>query len=472
MADDIVVIGGSKPSADERFEALFRAEYEHLAAASETPEQAQRAFLRLWRRRWLVRDVEAATRYLRGDTPRPAEAPGAVDIDRAWHEFQGLRASARRRFTVTVAAAGLGAMIAAALPVLVVRLTAGQPPRLILPKVQRPPPIPPSEPGAIAARIPVSGIAGLTTAGGQLWAIGGPGPQRRFQLVEIDPRNGMVGRRVRLAWQPTSVTAGAGEVWLGTPFGRQRGQVQRFDPATGRPVGTLHLPAGRCFQIAYGARSLWADCQINRLDSIEFLRIDPQTGQVTWRSGPVIAAPGSGQFGPVNTAPMAVAPTGLWYATSSGVAGFVGPDLQQVSVRPPAFTINLKVTTALLYSEGFMWAMAGDDGSVAKIDPATGRVLRIYTFFSYGLGQGLSLTVGQGSLWLLDNGDFVRPSVLQASITTGRIKARVSGPRLCGAGGFWECGQIYATPGAIWVTCTDWLARIDPGRLRSLGHPQ
>jgi hypothetical protein len=115
--------------------------------------------------------------------------------------------------------------------------------------------------------------------------------------------------------------------------------------------------------------------------------------------------------------------------------------------------------------------MAGDDGSVAKIDPATGRVLRIYTFFSYGVGQGLSLTVGHGSLWLLDNGDFFRPSVLQVSITTGRVTGRVAGPRLCGAGGAGQqCWQIYATPGAIWVTAQDWVARIDPGRLRPLGH--
>jgi hypothetical protein len=418
MADDIVVIGGSKPGAGERFEAFFRAEYEHLVAASETPEQAQRAFLRLWRRRWLVRDIRAATMHLRGETPGPARAPGAVNIDRAWHEFLGLRARARRRFTVTVAAAGLGAVIAGAVPVLVLRLPAGQPPRFILPVVPRPPPIPPSEPGAIAARIPVSGIAGLTAAGGQLWAIRRPGPQQRFQLVEIDPRTGRVGWRVDLAWQPASVTAGAGTVWLGTPFGRQRGQVQRFDPATGRPAGAVHLPAGRCFQIAYGAASLWAGCQINRPDTIEFLRIDPRAGRVTWRSGPVIGAPGPGQFGPVLTVPIAVAPAGLWYATSSGVAGFVGPGLRPVRVRPPAYTINLKVTAALLYTGGFVWAMAGDDGSVAKIDPATGRVLRIYTFFSYGVGQGLSLTVGHGSLWLLDYGDFFYPSVLQVSIST------------------------------------------------------
>jgi hypothetical protein len=56
MADDIVAIGGS--GAAERFEALFRAEYENVVAASGCSErQVQQAFLRLWRRRWLVRDT-------------------------------------------------------------------------------------------------------------------------------------------------------------------------------------------------------------------------------------------------------------------------------------------------------------------------------------------------------------------------------------------------------------------------------
>lgn len=125
--------------------------------------------------------------------------------------------------------------------------------------------------------------------------------------------------------------------------------------------------------------------------------------------------------------------------------------------------MSLEVTTALVYSEGFIWAMAGDDGSVAKIDPATGRVLRIYTFYSYLSGQGLSVAVAQGSLWLLDNQDFRYPSVLQVSIATGLPAGRVGGRRLCG--GQFYCWRIYATPSAIWVPGSAWLARIDPARL-------
>src|SRR5690348_8788342 len=98
MADDIVAIGGSKPGADERFEALFRSEYESLAATpGSTERQVQRAFLRLWRRRWLVRDATYAGKYLRGGVGGRTAASGAVDVERAWREFQGLRAQAKRR---------------------------------------------------------------------------------------------------------------------------------------------------------------------------------------------------------------------------------------------------------------------------------------------------------------------------------------------------------------------------------------
>jgi len=75
VADDIVAIGGSRPGADERVEALFRAEYQYLVIASGCSErQAQQAFLRLWRRRWLYRDTRAAVRYLRRDAQGPGPA--------------------------------------------------------------------------------------------------------------------------------------------------------------------------------------------------------------------------------------------------------------------------------------------------------------------------------------------------------------------------------------------------------------
>ena len=314
--------------------------------------------------------------------------------------------------------------------------------------------------GAITARVPLSGVYGLAAAGGQVWVIRSyRARQQSAQLVRIDPRTGRIGLRIGLAGQPGSITAGAGMVWLSTPSGGQRGQIERIDAATGRPAGVLRLPAGRCLQVSYGAGSLWAGCEVGKPDAIGFLRIDPATGHVVWRSA-LVHAGTQGRYGPILPVPMAAAPNGLWYATGSGVAGFAGPGLRAVSVRPPPYTISLK-SAALVYSEGFVWAMAGDDGSIAKIDPATGRVLRIYTFISYLSGQGLSLAVTQGSLWLLDYADFAYPSVLRVSITTGLPAARAGGQRLCGG----QCWQIYATPGAIWVPGATWLARIDPARL-------
>lgn len=461
VADDIVAMGGSRPGADERFEALFRAEYQNLVIASACSErQAQQAFLRLWRKRWLYRDTLAAVRYLRRDAQDPAGAPGTVDVDRAWLEFQHLRSRRRRRLAFRAAAAAAAVLIAGGALELAGQLIPGQRAPFRPSALARPPRMPPNDPGAITARVPLSGVYGLAAAGGQVWVMRSyRAPGQSAQLVRIDPRTGGIGQRVGLARPPGSITAGAGMVWLSMRSGRPRGQIVRIDAATGRPAGVLRLPAGRCLQLSYGSGWLWAACQAGKPDAIRFLRIDPATGRVAWRSA-LVHAGTQGQYGPVLPVPMAAAPDGLWYATLSGVAGFAGQGLRAMSVRPPPYTINLEPAATLVYSEGFVWAMAGDDGSIAKIDPATGRVLRIYTFVSYLSGQVLSLAVAQGSLWLLNNGGFAYPSVLRVSITTGLPQARTGGPRLCGG----LCWQIYATPGAIWVPASTWLTRIDPVR--------
>src|SRR5579859_6987014 len=109
MADDIVAIGGSKPGADERFETLFRSEYESLAVTPGiTERQVQRAFLRLWRRRWLVRDSAYAIKDLRAGAVGgggQATAPGAIDVELAWREFQDLRTRGRRKLAIAAGGA-------------------------------------------------------------------------------------------------------------------------------------------------------------------------------------------------------------------------------------------------------------------------------------------------------------------------------------------------------------------------------
>ena len=443
MADDVVAIGGSKPGTDERFEALFRSEYENLAATPGTTErQVLRAFLRLWRRRWLVRDARIAVTYLRGGAGGPATAPGAVDVERAWREFQVLRSRGRRK--LAIAAAGGGALILVAGSVLVV--TAGQqPPSPSLPVLARTPRLPPVDPSAVTARIPLSGVIGVAAAGGRLWVARGSG-----WLVEVDPRTNAIGMRVRLGWAPGSLVAGATAVWLTTPYGRRRGQIERFDATTGRRSAVLHLAAGKCLQLAFAASSLWATCQVSR--AIAFLRIDPGSGRVAWRSPPARWQYQYGSF----LGPMTAVPSGVWYANGSGVAGYVAPGPRLVTVTAPPYTINLRSTASLVYSAGFVWAMAGDDGSVAKIDAVTGRVVRIYSRYP---APDSAMTVAQGSFWVLDNQDFAYVSVLRVSAATGRATGRAGGPRLCGSG---QSFQIFATPGAIWVPCASWLARIDP----------
>lgn len=257
-------------------------------------------------------------RYLGRDAYGLAQVPGAVGVDRAWLEFEHLRSRSRRRLISGAVGAAAVAVIASGALELAGRVASGRSAPFHPRAAARVPRIPPGDPGAVTARVPVSGVCGLAAAGGQLWAVRTFGARPgSSQLVRIGLRTDRIGRRIRLAWQPGSIAAGAGMVWLTTPFGRQRGQVDRIDAATGRPAGVLHLPAGRCLQVSYGAGSLWAGCEARSPDMIGFLRIDPATGRVAWRSALVHAAATPGQYGPVLAGPMAAAPDGLWYATSS-----------------------------------------------------------------------------------------------------------------------------------------------------------
>jgi hypothetical protein len=108
-----------------------------------------------------------------------------------------------------------------------------------------------------------------------------------------------------------------------------------------------------------------------------------------------------------------------------------------------------------------VWALTSDE-SVAKVDPATGRVVRIYTYRSYdpSYTAGFNyLAVGHGSLWFLN---WRTGAVVRVSIATGKQVGDAA--RVASECSRWSCGQIYSTPGGIWVPTSDRLIRIMPGR--------
>ena len=385
-----------------------------------------------------------------------------IDTDGAWRELRLRRSRAghnRRRWLAAAAAASVVAVVATAIPLLSGSLSAAPPGRHPTGPASRPSTAPGtfrSYPGAIVARIAVSGVVDVVQAGARAWAVRNSGSTASdsYQLVGIDLRTDRSTLRVNLGRSFRAVVAGHGMVWLTTTKGQAQGQLERIDPATGGVITTLHLPVGRCSYATYGGGRLWAQCADGRGATL-FLRINPVTGVVDGRFGPV-----RGQFGSI-----AVAPQGVWYNNYSGISGLVGAGsaARAITVRDPAYPVSFAYAQSLVYSQGFIWVLTNDE-SVAKINPATGRVVRVYTYASYDPADngGLDfLAAGGGSLWFLDDG-YPFSGVLRVSEATGRPLGGVTVPSgSCGE----ACWQIYVSGSAVWVPTMESLLRIDPARL-------
>lgn len=296
-----------------------------------------------------------------------------------------------------------------------------------------------------------TGMAGKVVAqSGQVWEVTYAG-----SLFRIDQRTNRVTFREHIPglWD---ITAGAGALWVLTKPDGSFGHLLKLDPATGHVITRFPI-ARRCQQVSYGGTQLWLACGTGTTD---FLRINPATGHVIAVAGP---ARGVGD--------VAATPTGIWYTGNSGISGFVGTGarLRWVNVVDAAYPVAFfQNTDSLVYGQGALWALTTDE-SVAKIDPATGRVIRAYGYQTYdpAYSGGLDfMAVGLGSFWFLDYG---RPAtgVLRVSMATGQPQGRVSGAGSCGQ----PCSQIYFAGGSVWVPTEHYISRIDPVRQGRITRP-
>jgi hypothetical protein len=387
-----------------------------------------------------------------------------LDIGRAWRDLTLLRHrdTGRRRRRRAVGAAVLAAAAVAAIlagPVLARGPHSTAPGHTVGPSGSSTP----SFPGAVVARIPVSGVHNLTESGSYAWVLAQASVSGEQQLVRISLATNNVTLRIPLGIdQDATVAAGNGGVWVTTRYGQARGQILRLDPATGRVVSTLHLPAGPCTNLAYSSGGIWTTCAVTRGTS-RVLLLSPATGKPIWSAGPV----------PRFNDSLAETPDSFWYIGSTTIKGLVrdGSGVRTLTVRDPSYPVGFgDDTDTLVYAAGYLWALTTDE-SVAKINPATGTVMRIYTYRTYDprYRQGLNfLAVGHRSLWFLDDGPLnvrARPrfGVLRVSMSTGLPVGVVPAwwQNACGE----PCFQIDSTPSSIWVPTSGQLIRIDPALL-------
>ncbi|MGL9621291.1 PQQ-binding-like beta-propeller repeat protein [Bradyrhizobium sp. U531] len=96
--------------------------------------------------------------------------------------------------------------------------------------------------GKVLATIPApggGGDSGLAWAEGSLWV----GQYRERKIHQVDPESGKVLRTIESKRFVTGVTWVDGELWHGT-WENDESDVRRIDPATGKVLEQLDLPAG------------------------------------------------------------------------------------------------------------------------------------------------------------------------------------------------------------------------------------
>jgi YVTN family beta-propeller protein len=274
---------------------------------------------------------------------------------------------------------------------------------------------------AAAVAIPVFALGGGGGGGG------GSADVAPNSLAIIDPAsNGVVGS-VAVGVRPSSVTAGAGSIWVANLEDRT---LSRIDPRTLSLQRTISLdatPTG----IAAGSGAIWVANGL--LGNVS--RIDPSINQVTGtvevteRSSSGVVAVGGGS---------------VWAVFGNSALGRIDP----VRNRLGASGIAGGTPSGIAVGEGAVWVANSSENTVSRILPETASSVATITVGR----QPSGIAVGEGAVWVSDRGDD-----LVSRIDPGS-SSQISIPVGDGPAG------IAVGAGAVWVANADdgTVSRIDP----------
>jgi YVTN family beta-propeller protein len=239
---------------------------------------------------------------------------------------------------------------------------------------------------------------------------------------------------------PTRLVAAADAVWVLTP---SDASVVRIDPATNQVVATIGVgraPSG----LAVGAGAVW----ISRRSDGAVVRIDPATDRVA-ATIPVGRAPGA----------MTVAGGVVWVALPGGGLGRIDP----ASNRSTVVRVPRCCAGELAAGEGALWVANRGDGSLVRVDPATGRVAARVLLPKTTGQRPHQVAVGEGAVWVTSASPRRDTANLLWRVDPG--SNRVIGTLDLGptsAGGI--PNSVAAGNGAVWVggTTKGSIVRLEP----------
>jgi streptogramin lyase len=193
----------------------------------------------------------------------------------------------------------------------------------------------------VKRRLDVVEPLGLTVADSALWVAS----FTPYRLLRMDPRTGRTTRSVPVDG-PTDVDAGADRLWV---LEHRAGRMAVLDPEDGRVTGRVDLPDSFADpeRLSFALDNVW----ITSPSTGSVVRVNPET----MKSSPPISVPGGYEIAEHDGL--------LWVAGESGLSA-VDPDTNTVvrEISTPPLTQVLEVGNSL-------WAVAGETGTVYRIDP-------------------------------------------------------------------------------------------------------
>jgi virginiamycin B lyase len=245
----------------------------------------------------------------------------------------------------------------------------------------------------------------------------------------VTPTNPMTRETptVALPAAPTRLAAAEDAVWVLTPSDNR---VVRIDPATNEVVASV--PVGRAPSgLAVGAGAVW----VSRRSDGAVVRIDPTTNRVV-ATIPVGRAPGA----------MTVAGGVVWVALPGGGLGRIDP----ANNRPTMVRVPRCCAGELAAGEGALWVANQRDGTLVRVDAATGRVAARVLLPRTTEQQPHRVAVGDGAVWVTSAG--ARRGTANLLWRVDPVSNQVTGALDLGptsAGGI--PNSVAAGNGAVWV---------------------
>ena len=238
-------------------------------------------------------------------------------------------------------------------------------------------------------------------------------------------------RTFRLRGRPDWMVVTDDAIWISND---RLNSVHRIDPVANRVTAEVHLPGTPCSGLAFGFGSIWVPlCD----KAASLARVDAKNNKVTevLPIGPVDSEGG-----------ITASADSIWVVTDKlGTLVRIDPATKQIrqriSVPPGSYNP--------LYSDGIVWVSCVESNLLTAVNAASGAILAQIPVGPHPR----FLTVGEGSIWTLNQGD---GTVSRVDAHMKRVTATIS-VGIPGTG-----GEICYGAGMVWTSVFDVpLTRID-----------